>query len=117
MKPLRKTYPHRHDLEEAARWVVLARGALGAADFGHRATSRRHRGRALMWVFARALPPTSSSVPDPADPAPRLDGRDRTLFIVALVGVMVFDIRSYLFGILALNVVVVFVSRWFATAN
>jgi len=31
------------------------------------------------------------------------------LFIVALVGVMVFEIRSYLFGILALNVIVVFV--------
>ena len=31
------------------------------------------------------------------------------LFIVALVGVMVFDIRGYLFGILALNVVAFFV--------
>jgi len=31
------------------------------------------------------------------------------LFIVALVGVMVFDIRAYLFGILALNVIAVFV--------
>src|SRR5262249_37092295 len=97
--------------QDAGRWVFLAAipSALLISVTAHISTDIA--AAPFMWVIPLALylvtfvivfhtnptlPPTGMVAVEP-------------LFIVALVGALVFDIRSYLFGILTLNVVAVFV--------
>ena len=97
--------------QQAARWVVLAAvpSALLISVTAHISTDIA--AAPFMWVIPLALYLVTFVIVFQTRPILPHDWMVaiEPLFIVALAGVMVFDIRSYLFGILALNVVAVFV--------
>jgi hypothetical protein len=97
--------------KEAARWVVLAAvpSALLISVTAHISTDIA--AAPFMWVIPLALYLVTFVIVFQTKPILRHEWMVaiEPLFIVALVGVIVFDIRAYLFGILALNVVAVFV--------
>ena len=97
--------------QQAARWVVLAAvpSALLISVTAHISTDIA--AAPFMWVIPLALYLVTFVIVFQTRPILPHDWMVaiEPLFIVALVGVIVFDIRGYLFGILALNVVAVFV--------
>ena len=90
-----------------ARWIALAAvpSALLISVTAHISTDIA--AAPFMWVIPLALYLVTFVIVFQTKPVlpPRMDGAVEPMFIVALVGVMVFDIRDYLFGMLALNVV------------
>src|SRR5215218_3319808 len=94
-----------------ARWVVLAAipSALLISVTSHISTDIA--AAPFMWVIPLALYLVTFVIVFQTRPILPHDWvvAAQPLFIVALVGVMVFDIRSHLFWLLALNVVAVFV--------
>ena len=101
----------RADLAQAARWIVLAAvpSALLISVTAHISTDIA--AAPFMWVIPLALYLVTFVIVFQTRPILPHDWMVaiEPLFIVALAGVMVFDIRSYLFGMLALNVVAFFV--------
>ena len=97
--------------QQAARWIVLAAvpSALLISVTAHISTDIA--AAPFMWVIPLALYLVTFVIVFQTRPILPHDWMVaiEPLFIVALVGVIVFDIRGYLFGILALNVVAVFV--------
>src|SRR5205085_3568123 len=96
---------------DAARWIVLAAvpSALLISVTAHISTDIA--AAPFMWVIPLALYLATFVIVfsnRPVLPHNWMVAIE-PLFIVALVGVMVFEIRAYIFGILALNVVAVFV--------
>ena len=97
--------------QQAARWIVLAAvpSALLISVTAHISTDIA--AAPFMWVIPLALYLVTFVIvfqTRPILPHKWMIAIE-PVFIVALVGVIVFDIRGYLFGILALNVVAVFV--------
>ncbi len=96
---------------DTARWVVLAAipSALLISVTSHISTDIA--AAPFMWVIPLALYLVTFVIVFQTRPVLRHEWMVaiEPLFIVALVGVMVFDIRSYLPGLLALNVVTFFV--------
>jgi SAM-dependent methyltransferase len=94
-----------------ARWVVLAAipSALLISVTSHISTDIA--AAPFMWVIPLALYLATFVIVFSTRPILRHEWMVgiAPLFIVALVGVMVFDIRQYIFGILALNVATFFV--------
>ncbi|MBV8836509.1 MAG: fused MFS/spermidine synthase [Alphaproteobacteria bacterium] len=97
--------------QQAVRWIVLAAvpSALLISVTAHISTDIA--AAPFMWVIPLALYLLTFVIVFQTRPILPHDWMVaiEPLFIVALVGVMVFDIRAYLFGILALNVIAVFV--------
>jgi hypothetical protein len=97
--------------QQAGRWIVLAAvpSALLISVTAHISTDIA--AAPFMWVIPLALYLLTFVIVFQTRPVLPHDWMVaiEPLFIVALAGVIVFDIRAYLFGILALNVVAVFV--------
>src|SRR3989440_492449 len=96
---------------DAARWVALAAipSALLISVTSHISTDIA--AAPFMWVIPLALYLATFVIVFSTKPVLRHEWMVaiEPLFIVALVGVMVFDIRQYIFGILALNVATFFI--------
>src|SRR3954451_14184413 len=95
----------------AAHWVAVAAVPSGLLISVTAHISTDIAAAPFMWVVPLALYLLTFVIVFQTKPVLRHEWMVaiEPLFIVALVGVMVFEIRSYLFGILALNVVAVFV--------
>jgi hypothetical protein len=96
---------------DAARWVVLAAipSALLISVTSHISTDIA--AAPFMWVIPLALYLVTFVIVFQTRPVLRHQWMVAVepMFIVALVGVMIFDIRQYIFGVLALNVATFFV--------
>jgi len=105
-EPLRKTYHTGTDLEGSRALGRAAAVPSALLISGHRHILDRHRAAPFMWVVPLALYLlTSSSCSRPGRSCATI-GWSRSNRCSSRAGrVMVFDIRSYLFGILALRVV------------